>query len=66
MLVEGGEEDSQEEKVAGVGDEAESLEFKTLQIPCNSFKGLTSNKSFKVLGNFGGRQVVILMDTGSN
>lgn len=41
--------------------ECSGLEMKALQI---SF-GLTSNKSFKVLGKLGGTKVVILIDIGA-
>ena len=39
------------------------LEMKTLQISLHSLNGLTSNKSFKMWGRIGGKEVVMLVDT---
>ena len=62
-LVEGSNEDSQEEKVGEMTEEGLKLEMKSLQTSLHSLKGLTSSKSFKVLGRIGGKEVVMLVDT---
>ena len=49
VLMESGERE-EEEVLEEPGEEELELEAKTLQLSFNSYKGLTSNKSFKVWG----------------
>ena len=64
MLVKGLDEEIPAEKEDSV-KEAQALEMCSLHISFNSLKGFTSNKSLKVLGKLGGREVVTLIDNGA-
>ena len=73
MLVEGKgsegqEEEGGEEGVRSKGEEREQeggLEVRNMKISLKSLAGLTSNKSFKVEGEIGGRRVLVLVDSGA-
>ena len=65
VLVEGSDEEHPGEGDQTTSEEEPSLELKTLEISFNSLKGLTSSKSFKVMGRLEGQEVVILVDTGA-
>jgi predicted aspartyl protease len=43
----------------------ETQELKTLQLSLHSKEGFTSNKSFKVWADIGGRRVLALIDSGA-
>ena len=63
MLVEGvgdDEEEPQEEL-----EEELELAVKTLQLSLNSYKGLTTHKSFKVWGQIREQPLRVLVDCGS-
>ncbi|KAJ1416998.1 Retrotransposon gag domain [Sesbania bispinosa] len=70
VLVEG-QEDGEPAETEEDGDPAETeepileLENKTLQLSLKSKEGLTSRKSFKIKGTIGGREVLILIDSGA-
>ena len=51
VLMERSDEESQDEIEVEAGEEEKELEMRTLQIPFNSLKGLTTNKSSKVMGS---------------
>ena len=65
VLVEGLDEEPVETPEPENEEEMEDMELRTLQISLNSLKGLTSSKSFKVVGSLGGKEVIILIDTGA-
>ncbi|KAJ1413345.1 Chromo-like domain superfamily [Sesbania bispinosa] len=66
-----GQEDGEPAETEEDGDPAETeepileLEHKTLQLSLKSKEGLTSRKSFKIKGTIGGREVLILIDSGA-
>jgi hypothetical protein len=60
--VDEGEWSVSEEQVKVV---EETQELKTLQLSLQSKEGFTSNKSFKVWADFGGRRVLTLIDSGA-
>ncbi|XP_057453204.1 uncharacterized protein LOC130745077 [Lotus japonicus] len=65
ILIEG-EEDEEEEEIFEEAEDGEFiLEGKVLQLSLNSKEGLTSNQSFKIRGRIGGREVLILVDCGA-
>ena len=65
MLVEGSEEEPLEEEEDSAAEGGARLEIRALQISFHSLKGLTSNRSFKVVGEVGGTEVLVLIDTGA-
>lgn len=65
VLVEGSDEEPLENEEPEKEKELEELELRTLQVSLNSLKGLTSSKSFKVIGSLEGKEVIILIDTGA-
>ena len=65
VLVEGSDEEPLENEEPEKETELDELELRTLQVSLNSLKGLTSSKSFKVIGSLEGKEVIILIDTGA-
>ncbi|XP_057444723.1 uncharacterized protein LOC130736966 [Lotus japonicus] len=65
ILVEGEEEEEEDEVFEEAEDGEFILEGKVLQLSMNSKEGLTSNRSFKVKGKIGSREVLILVDCGA-
>ena len=50
----------------GEGENGGNLTAKILQISLKSKEGLTSNRSFKVMGSIGGTEVLVLVDCGAS
>ena len=65
VLLDRSDEEPQEEQDPVGEDEEQRFELRIPRIPFHNFKGLTSNKFFKVVRNLGGAEVVILVDTGA-
>ena len=66
---EGEKEESEEEKGRSEGEERKQgveVEVRNMKIYLQSLAGLTSNKSFKVEGEIGGRRVLVLVDSGAS
>ena len=64
VLMKDSDEDPSEEGEESKEEEVDfRVELRTLQIPFNNLKGLTTHKSFKVVGKSRGQEVVILVDT---
>lgn len=65
ILMEVKEEEEEEEVFEEAEDGEFVLEGKVLQLSLNSKEGLTSNRSFKVKGQIGEREILILIDCGA-
>ncbi|XP_057444914.1 uncharacterized protein LOC130737168 [Lotus japonicus] len=65
ILIEGKDEEEEEEVFEEAEDGEFVLEGKVLQLSLNSKEGLTSNRSFKVKGKIGEREILILVDCGA-